>query len=155
MITWSVWCAITFLAVSHISDLLLNAGVYLNTSNHGTTLTPWSLLLLFLPDSPPQLCKQLQLSQLIDSRFPPYPFTLSERPPTQLAFCLFCLLFKHWTFVIFSCSSLVISMSWFLRGLVIVCPFTELYLFIPSFGWLKSWLMFTFGSLQFYNWWIW
>lgn len=43
------------------------------------------------PDSPPQLCKQLQLSHLIDSRSlsppSPHPLTLSEPPPPPSCHC--------------------------------------------------------------------
>lgn len=40
-----------------------------------------------LPDSLPQLCKQLQLSHLIDSRLSPHPSTLSEPPPPCCHYC--------------------------------------------------------------------
>lgn len=46
---------------------------YMHSWHRTHTLVPF---LAFLSDSPPQLCKQLRLSHLIDSRFPPHPFTL-------------------------------------------------------------------------------
>lgn len=57
------------------------ARVCANAYVRGTTFTPWSLRSPLRLTHFPQLCEQLRLSHLIDSRLSPHPFTLCEPPP--------------------------------------------------------------------------
>lgn len=103
----SLWAGLLYAAVTFVCSCLYEC---IHSWHNTHTLVPF---LASLPDSLPQLCKQLQLSLLIDSRLFPHPSTLSETPPPPPHCCHCCpssypFLRAFWVSVLTICAFILI-----------------------------------------------